>query len=91
MHRLLRPGGEALVIDMRNDVADAAIDEVVESMKLGRVNAFITDAIFKHVLRKRAYSTSDMLRMAAATPFGTADITQASIGFEARFRKAIDK
>jgi hypothetical protein len=57
-------------------------------MNLGAVNAFITRAIFKHGLRKRAYSPSDILRMAAATPFGIAEITQASIGFEARFRKA---
>lgn len=55
MHRVLRPGGTALIIDMRNDVSDEAITGQVEKLRLGLINAFATKIIFKHMLRKRAY------------------------------------
>ena len=82
MHRVLRPGGKALVIDMRNDASDEAIESTVDNMRLGRIDAFLTRAVFKHMLRKRAYSRHDFERMAAATPFGRAEIALAPIGFE---------
>ena len=83
----VRPGGETLIIDMRNDASNAAIDATVVEMKLGRVNALITRSIFKYSLRKRAYSKADFLRMAAAPPFGSAAIKEESLGFEVLLRK----
>ncbi|SEE91617.1 Ubiquinone/menaquinone biosynthesis C-methylase UbiE [Rhizobiales bacterium GAS191] len=87
MHRVLRPGGKALIIDMRNDASNEAIDDKVDEMKLGRVSSFITRAIFKYSLRKRAYSRADFQRMAAATPFGSADIREEPLGFDVSLRK----
>jgi len=87
MHRVLRPGGSALIIDMRNDVSDETIDAAVDGMQLDRVNAFLTRATFKHMLRKRAYSRADFQAMAAATPFGRADIVDDGIGFDVWLRK----
>ena len=87
MHRILRPGGKALVIDMRNDASDEAIESTVDNMRLGRIDAFLTRAVFKHMLRKRAYSRHDFERMAAATPFGRPEIVLAPIGFEVWLRK----
>jgi ubiquinone/menaquinone biosynthesis C-methylase UbiE len=88
MHRVLRPGGEALIIDMRKDASNAAIDSSVDAMKAGRMDAFIIRAIFKYSLRRRAYSRADFLRMAAATPFGAAEIDEAPIGYDVWLRKA---
>lgn len=87
MHRALRRGGEALIIDMRNDASNEAIDDTVDAMKLGRINALITRAIFKYSLRKRAYSKADFQRMAAATPFRSAEIREEPIGFDVWLRK----
>jgi len=87
MHRVLRPGGKALIIDMRNDASDAAINETVDAMHLGRIDAFLTRATFKHMLRKRAYSRDDFHRMVAATPFGRGDINEAPIGYEVWLRR----
>jgi ubiquinone/menaquinone biosynthesis C-methylase UbiE len=87
MHRVLRPAGEALIIDMRNDASNEAIDSAVEEMHLGRLDAFLTRAIFKHSLRKRAYSADDFQRMAAATPFGRADIKAEPMGFDVWLRR----
>jgi ubiquinone/menaquinone biosynthesis C-methylase UbiE len=82
MHRALRPQGQALVIDMRRDASNEAIDAAVGEMHLGRVDAFLTRATFKLMLRKRAYSKDDFQRMAAATPFGRADIADEPLGFD---------
>jgi ubiquinone/menaquinone biosynthesis C-methylase UbiE len=86
MHRVLRPGGEAVIIDMRNDATNAAVDATVDELNLGRVDAMVTGVILRQ-LRKRAYSKPDFLRMAAATPFGGADIVESPIGFEVWLRK----
>ena len=56
MHRVLKPGGEALVIDMDRHASNAAIDREMDGMKLGPINAFITRTILKTMLRKRAYA-----------------------------------
>ncbi len=87
MRRVLKPGGEALIIDMRKDATDAAIDACVEGLKLRAIDSLITNAVFKHSLRKRAYTQADFERMAAAAAFDIADITTEPIGLDVWFRK----
>ena len=82
-----RPGGEALIIDMNKDASNAAIDQEVDGMKLGLINSFITRTILKTMLRKRAYTKADFQRMAAATPFGGAEVSEASMGLDVWLRK----
>jgi len=88
MHRVLRPGGSALVIDLRSDISNEAIDAAVADMNLDRVNAFMTRLTLKHMLRKRAYSRADFHEMAAATPFHRAEIEDDGIGFDVWLHKA---
>jgi ubiquinone/menaquinone biosynthesis C-methylase UbiE len=87
MHRVLKPGGEALIIDMSKDASDAEINAEVHGMKLGHVDAFLTRTILKTTLRKRAYSKAEFQRLAVATPFGGAVITERSIGLDVWLRK----
>src|SRR5215813_4132853 len=87
MHRVLRSAGKALIIDMRNDAPDEAIEKAVNDMHLGRIDAFLTRATFKHMLRKRAYSRGDFDRMVAATPFGLPDIKETPLGFDVWLRR----
>jgi ubiquinone/menaquinone biosynthesis C-methylase UbiE len=88
MHRMLKPGGEALIIDMSRDATDPAIDELVNGMRLGALDGFMTRRIFKGTLRKRALSPAGFAALAAASPFGRADIKPDGIGMEVRLRKA---
>ena len=90
MHRVLRGSGRALIIDMRNDASDSEIDTAVDGMQLDRVNAFITRATFKRMLRKRAYSAQDFQAMAAATPFGRAALEETLIGYDVWLAKRSD-
>jgi ubiquinone/menaquinone biosynthesis C-methylase UbiE len=86
MHRVLRRGGRALVIDMRNDASGKSIKDEVAKMQLSRIGAFLT-RITLSALRKRAYSKLDFQRMAQATPFGRCDIREEPLGFEVTLTK----
>jgi ubiquinone/menaquinone biosynthesis C-methylase UbiE len=82
MHRVLRPGGGALIIDLRRDAPLAEIRACVDGMGLGRINGLLTKLAFKHMLIKRAYSSAQFRGMAAASRFGSCEIKEASIGLE---------
>jgi ubiquinone/menaquinone biosynthesis C-methylase UbiE len=81
MRRVLRPGGRALIIDMRRDASGKSITDEVAKMHLGRIDAFLTRTTLS-ALRKRAYSRQDFERMVQATPFGRCDIVEQPLGFE---------
>jgi ubiquinone/menaquinone biosynthesis C-methylase UbiE len=80
MHRVLRPGGKALVFDLRPDASPQAIAAEVKRMGLGRINSLITKWIFKHMLVKRAYSQRQFCEMASQTPFHTCEIHEDPLG-----------
>ena len=86
MHRVLRPGGTAVIQDMSNDASHADIDGEVKAMKLGRFSSFTTRATLE-MLRRRAYRPADFERLAAASPFGGCVITTQGIGLEVRLKK----
>jgi len=87
MHRVLRSGGQALIVDMRNDASDTEIDSHVRQMRLSRIDALLTRGIFKYGLRRRAYSREDFVRMVAETPFRTCEIVDRPIGMEVWLQK----
>jgi len=81
MHRVLRSGGKAMIIDMRNDASSKSIVDEVAKMHLGRIDAFLTRTTLS-ALRRRAFSRLDFERMAQATPFGRCVIVEQPLGFE---------
>jgi ubiquinone/menaquinone biosynthesis C-methylase UbiE len=87
MHRVLRPGGTALIIDMRKDATAADIALEVSKMNLGGLSAAITRLVLRW-LRGRAYSQAEFEAMIARTPFGTAKIDEQLIGFEITLTKS---
>ena len=81
MHRTLRPGGRAIIRDMRGDASDAALDDEVRGMRLGLIATLLNRVIFRR-LRRRAYLGETLARMAEASPFGGAEVRQSPIGFD---------
>jgi ubiquinone/menaquinone biosynthesis C-methylase UbiE len=82
MHRVLRPGGTACIIDLRNDASPEAIDAYVRSKNLGRINAWMVRWTFRHMLLKRAYSQEQFHEMARQSSFGSCSIATDAIGLE---------
>jgi ubiquinone/menaquinone biosynthesis C-methylase UbiE len=82
MHRVVKPGGTAIVRDLRKDATPAAIAAEVARMNLNRVNAFITKWVFKHSLLKRAYTEERFRAMVGQTPFRTCEVRLGPIGLD---------
>jgi ubiquinone/menaquinone biosynthesis C-methylase UbiE len=78
LHRVLRPGGRAVVEDMSADATSADIAAEVAGMELSRGNALITRSALRF-LRRRAYGRAAFEAVAARSRFGTADVTTAGI------------
>ena len=66
MHRVLRPGGEAVVVDLCKDASLDDIDSYVKNSGRSRIDAWMTKWTFRHMLLKRAYTENDFVRMAKA-------------------------
>lgn len=80
MHRVLKPGGKALIIDLRPDASSEAINAEVNTMGLGWFNSLLTRLTFKYMLVKRAYSQEQFRQMASQTPFRTCELQEDAIG-----------
>ena len=89
MHRVLRPWGEAAVVDLCKDASLDDIDSYVKNSGRSRIDAWMTKWTFRHMLLKRAYTENDFVRMAKQSRFGACHATASSIGIEVRFAKML--
>ena len=87
MRRVLRPGGTALLIDMRRDVTPADIQDYVNRMEVGWLNRALITLTFRHMLVPRAYRIEDIRRMTAEAGWPEVRIEKAPLGFEAWMKK----
>lgn len=82
MHRVLKPGGLALVIDLRRDASLESINQAVDAMNLDALNRIWTKLTFRLMLLKTAYTREQFEQMIAQANFSSVDIQEADIGFE---------
>jgi ubiquinone/menaquinone biosynthesis C-methylase UbiE len=87
MHRVLRPGGHALIIDLRRDASKESIKQAVNAMRVGTVNRIIARLTFRFMLLKRAYTKMEFESMISTTKFRNAEIREDSIGLEVSLSK----
>ena len=81
--RVLRPGGKALLIDMRRDASMASIKQYVEGLGVSRLNRWFMKFVFRNMLIKRAYPLEEIQRMAKEAGWAEPRIDTAAMGFEA--------
>jgi ubiquinone/menaquinone biosynthesis C-methylase UbiE len=86
MRRVLAPGGEARIIDLRRDASRESLAEEVRSLRLTPVNSLITSLTFRFMLLPRAYTRADFERMLEGAGFRSHDIRESRIGLELRLR-----
>jgi ubiquinone/menaquinone biosynthesis C-methylase UbiE len=87
MRRVLRPGGTALLIDMRRDVSAAAVKDYVDGLDVSRLNRWFMLLVFHTVLIRRAYPLDAIRSMAAEAGWIDPRIEVTPVGFEAWMSK----
>jgi ubiquinone/menaquinone biosynthesis C-methylase UbiE len=87
MHRVLRPGGEASIVDLRQDARREDIDAEVRNMFLSPWQSLVTRWTFRARVLKRAYSHAQLERMAGQSRFGGGELNPDGIGVELRLKK----
>jgi ubiquinone/menaquinone biosynthesis C-methylase UbiE len=87
MRRVLKPGGRALIVDLRRDATPGAIDEAVSKMNLGWFDRILTRLTFRHMLVKRAYTSSAFRQMVTAAEFQTIRVEEGLIGLDVWLKK----
>lgn len=87
MHRVLKPGGQARIIDLRRDASQESINQAVDGMSLGAVNRMITKLTFRFLLLKRAYTKTEFDAMISKAEFHEVKIREDLIGLEISLSK----
>ena len=87
MRRVLRPGGNALLIDMRRDVSVAEIQHYVDGLGVSRLNRWFMMLSFRGMLIKRAYPIEEIRRMAIEAGWSDPGIESSPLGFSAWMTK----
>ena len=85
MHRVLKPGGTAIIIDLRKDASWEEIVAYVDGLHVSAANSWFMKFTFKHMLLKRAYTAEQMASLASASDFKSCDILKSPVGMEVRF------
>jgi len=88
MHRVLKPGGRALIIDMRGDASQDSMKEAARGMKAGALNRAIVYLTFRFMLLRRACTKAEFEQMIGQTGFREPEIRETLIGLEVLLQKA---
>ena len=67
MHRVLKPQGRALIIDLRKDASMDDFGAYIKGANVGWANSLIYKVTFRYLLIPRAYSKQQLMEMAASS------------------------
>jgi ubiquinone/menaquinone biosynthesis C-methylase UbiE len=82
MYRVLKPGGKALIVDLRKDAPMESINQAIKEMKVSAINGLITSFTFRFMLLKRAYTRAGFEQLISATKFKGVQIRENLMGLE---------
>ena len=88
MHRVLKSGGRALILDLRGDVSREAVEKHVrEDLGLSGFNRLMTRWAFQFMLIKRAYTKGAFEQLVSKSRFKTCDSHESAISLEVWLQK----
>lgn len=87
MHRVLRPGGAGVIIDMNRAVSNKTLVEHIQQSGLKGFQAFMMGITFKYFLKKGAYTKAELERLLSETNFGEFEVKEEGIGLHIFMRK----
>jgi ubiquinone/menaquinone biosynthesis C-methylase UbiE len=86
MHRVLRPGGFAVIHDLNHQATGADITREVAGMNVGAISGFTVRQTLGW-LRRRAFTPAQFEALAAESAFGGCSVTADGIGLEVRLTR----
>jgi ubiquinone/menaquinone biosynthesis C-methylase UbiE len=89
MCRVLKPGGRALIIDMRRDASPDSMKQAARRLNAGALNRMFVYLTFRFMLVRRAYTKAEFQRMIAQTDFHRVEIREELIGLEILMEKGL--
>lgn len=87
MHRVLRPGGHGVVIDLRRDASMTEIANYVDGIEGNVLNGLFIKFTFRFMLLPRAYTVEQFRQMLAKVPFASTRIEETPVGVGVWFDK----
>jgi ubiquinone/menaquinone biosynthesis C-methylase UbiE len=83
IHRVLKPGGKACIMDLRRDASfDNINDHIKNDLHIRGLNALFTKLVFKTTLLKNAYTKAEIQNFVSKTNFKPADIREDALGMD---------
>jgi len=82
MHRVLKPGGRGLIIDLKRNASPQEISQGIDAMGLTWFNRILTKLVFKGMLLRSAYTKEEFQQMLWEASFGNVEINENYMGFE---------
>jgi hypothetical protein len=88
MHRVLKPGGRARIVDMNRKATNAQINALTRDMGVKGGEALFMKLTFKHFLRRGAYSRQELLTLIRQSRFADHAIAEEGVGLSIMLSKS---
>jgi len=90
MHRVLKQGGNAWIVDLRRDYSEESLDAFLQPVNGADVswfNLLMIKWTFNHMLRKRAYTKDEFSQLVSKSTFRTSEIQESPVALEIQLQK----